>query len=455
MKDPSMIAGSPGEILSLAWPIAIGILSYTVMGVIDTALMGQVSTSAQAGVGLASTLIFCCMSFFRGLVTGAQNIVAAADGAKDRARVCQAGSTALYLGALSGLAAMFVCAAIIFLIVPVITHKEPLLEEACFDYFLIRLIDLPISIVGFAAQSALQGLGDTKIRMWAGLVGNAVNVTLDFVFIFGAGPIPAMGASGAALATIAGTLAMTLMYLKRYHTCFGRPQRPQKEILLNAIHLGLPAGTQSLLANIAWGITNAVLARIGSSELAASQVVVNITSLSFLPGIGIAEATSTLVGRAIGAGDRPLCGRTIQSGRNVAITVQGGCGVLFFACATSIASLFSNDIGVLNAAARLLQIAAAFQLFDAIATIHLASLRAAGDMKFCMMISCLGSWGITLPATLLLGAYLQWGAAGAWVGMLAETVMLAAISGWRVKGIAQGRIGRLDLLLGISSRATR
>ncbi len=455
MKDPSTIAGSPGEILSLAWPIAVGMLSYTVMGVIDTALMGQVGTSAQAGVGLASTLIFCCMSFFRGIVTGAQNIVAAADGAKDHARVRQAGSAALLLGATSGLMAMVVCAIIVFFVLPFITSQEPQLADATFHYFSLRLIDLPISIVGFAAQAALQGLGDTKIRMWAGLAGNAINGTLDFVFIFGLGPIPAMGASGAALATIAGTLAMTLMYLKRYLTCFKRPQMPPKSVLFNAAHLGLPAGTQALLANIAWGLTNVVLTRIGSSELAASQVVVNITSLSFLPGYGIAEATSTLVGRAIGARNLPLAARTIRSGRKIALTVMGLCGVLFFTCGSQIASLFSQDQSVLLAAGKLLQIAAAFQLFDAIATVHLASLRAAGDMKFCMIISCSGSWGITLPATVLFGACLGWGASGAWLGMLAETLMLAFFTGWRIKGIAQGRIGRLDLLLGISSRATR
>jgi MATE family multidrug resistance protein len=92
--------------------------------------------------------------------------------------------------------------------------------------------------------------------------------------------------------------------------------------------------------------------------------------------------------------------------------------------------------------------AAAFQVFDAMAMVHLCALRSAGDTRFTLLLTTVAAWGITVPAALGLGMVLGWGATGAWLGLTVEVIVLALVSGWRVGGLRSGRVGRLDLLLG-------
>ena len=203
--------GGRREVAVLAWPLAIGMLSFTVMGVTDTILMGQVSTPAQAGVGLATTLVFAVTAFFRGITSGAQSLVAAADGASDSVRIRQASGAAIGFGAVTGCLALVLVLIVGVWGLPHLSDDQALVSAAS-DYVWVRAFGLPVSLVAFGLMSALQGIGDTKIRMWASIAGNAVNVVLDCILIFGFGPIEALGASGAALATVGGQLVMCLMY---------------------------------------------------------------------------------------------------------------------------------------------------------------------------------------------------------------------------------------------------
>lgn len=432
---------------AMAWPLAVGLISFTVMGVVDTLLMGQVSTEAQAGVGLANALVFTFASLFRGLATGAQSLVAAADGAGDRVRVERAGGAALLIGVGSGLVAALALEGVRLLALPTFVPEAPVLDAAQ-DYLAVRVWGMPLDLLCFGLMSALQGLGDTRARMWASIVGNVVNVGLDLVLIFGIGPVPAMGAVGAGVATVAGTLAMLVIYAVRYQRLFGRPRRPTREVVESAVTLGLPAGAQMMLGSLAWTVMNLTLARIGAAHLAASQIVINVVSVSFLPGFGLGEAGGVLVGRYLGAGRPRTAARAVRSARRLALYVMGAFGVVFVVAAEPIAAAFNPDPEVVRLAVQLLWFAAAFQLFDAVAMTHLCALRSAGDTRFTLVLTTTAAWGVTVPLTLLLGLGLGWGAPGAWLGMTLEIALLALLTGQRVEGLRSGRVGRTDLLLG-------
>ena len=285
--------GGRKEVAQLAWPLAVGMLSFTVMGVTDMILMGRVGTEAQAGVGLGVTLVFLVAAFFRGVTSGAQSLwplptVPATFAGSCRRRVLLLiGLRLVFLGGRGvGLGSLGleitddagVCAAEL--------HAHPLRHYS---------IDGVIWIM-----SVLQG-SDTRIRMWASIAGNATNVVLDFVFIFGLGPIPAMGAAGAALATVAGILVMLVMYAWRFKRVVGRPERPTQEVLRSTIAIGLPAGAQAGLGTLAFSTMTIILAKVGTAHLAASQIALNVISVSFLPGYGLGEAAGVLAGRYVGA----------------------------------------------------------------------------------------------------------------------------------------------------------
>ncbi|MCB9548465.1 MAG: MATE family efflux transporter [Myxococcales bacterium] len=440
-------AGGRLEVLSMAWPLAVGMLSFTLMGVADTVLMGRVSTAAQAGVGLGTVMLFVLISFFRGLITGAQSVVAAADGAGDRDRVARAGGAGLVLGLATGGVATLALEACRRWLLPEMLEDPAVVVQA--DAFLRVAAFYPLlALTAHGLLAGVQGLGDTRARMWASWWGNLTNVALDLVLIFGLGPFPRLEAQGAALATLIGTGVMIGIYAWRYRRLLGRPRLPGRAVLRDALSLGLPAGTQQLFMSSAFLLTTLFLAQSGKVHLAANQVLIQVLSVSFLPGFGIGEGTGILVGRYLGAGQRDVAMAAIRSGRFLALSVMGVCGVFFAVAGGWLGSLFSPDPAVQQLVASLLRIAAIFQLFDAVAMVHLCVLRAAGDTRFSLVVTTACAWGITVPAAWLLGAYAGFGAPGAWVGVTVEIIALAALTTWRMSGMASGRVGRMDLLLG-------
>jgi MATE family multidrug resistance protein len=130
---------------------------------------------------------------------------------------------------------------------------------------------------------------------------------------------------------------------------------------------------------------------------------------------------------------------------------MGLCGLLFLVVGGPVARLFNPDPAVTRLAGELLLFAAAFQLFDAVATVHLSALRGAGDTRFTLLVTSAAAWLLTVPAAAGLGLALGWGARGAWLGLTLELGVLAGVTGWRISGLASGRVGRMDLLLGRSA----
>lgn len=440
-------AGGRQEVASMAWPLAVGMLSFTVMGLTDTLLMGRVGTSAQAGVGLGAVIAMTAAAFFRGLTSGPQSLISAADGAGDRARVEEAGGAAVGLGLLSGLVVSLGLWIFLALCLDWLAN-DPEVAEASHAYLDWRLIGLPVSMLAFGLMASLQGLGDTRSRMWASLAGNALNIVLDLVLIFGWGPFPQMGAAGAGLATMASGALMALIYAWRYFQLYGWPRLPTAEVLRSALNLGLPAGMQALLGMGSFAAMSVALAKAGPAHLAASQIVINIISVSFLPGYGVSEAGGVLVGRYLGAGRRATAVRTVRSARWLAVLAMGVCGTAFALGGGAITGLFTEDPEVARIGATLMIFAAVFQVFDAVAMTHLSALRNAGDTRFTLLVTSVTAWGLTVPFAVGFGVWLGWGAPGAWFGMTLEIALLALITAWRVRGLEDGRIGRMDLLLG-------
>ncbi len=439
--------GGRTEVVQLAWPLAVGMLSFTVMGVTDMILIGQVGTDAQAGVGLAVTFVFLVVAFFRGVTSGAQSLVAAGDGAGDEKRVLRAAGAALIIGLSTGFMATAAGLLVAKYGLPLVTD-EVAVREGAYAYMMIRCLALPLSLVSFGIMSVLQGLGDTRIRMWASIAGNATNIILDFILIFGWGPIEPMGVAGAALATVAGIFVMLVMYAIRFRTVVGRPLWPTREVLRSTIEIGLPAGAQAGLGTLAFSVMTVVLAKVGAAHLAASQIALNIISVSFLPGYGLGEAAGVLAGRYVGAGKPETASRAIRSARDIALLIMGGCGVLFCFAGAGIVSVFTHDPEVAAIAESLLLCAAVFQLFDAVVMVNLCALRNVGDTRFTFLATSFASWCVMLPLTYLFAINFGMGATGAWCAMIVEFIVLAVISGVRVGGVKDGRVGRLDLLLG-------
>ena len=417
--------GSYGEVFHVAWPIVLSMLSYTFMGLADTVIVSRLGMVAVAAVGLATTAYFTVTSFGWGLLDAVKVVVSQSWGAGDTARTKQA--------ARQGLAIAFGCALALMALYPMSSivlgwmgGTGSVLSMGT-DYLEIRFFGVIPAFISVAAFGYFQGLGLTKIPMVITIVANVLNVILDIILVFGFGPIPAFGVKGAAIATVIafgvqGLLAVAVLWR---HTGGLRPL--ERKGCGEIFRHGIPMGLRFALEIGSWGVFTALVARAGEAHLAAHVIAIRIISVSFLPGHGIGQAACILTGQAVGARRPDIAQQVVKKANNIAISTMGLCGVLFLLCGAWLVGLFKPETSVLNLGANLLLIAAAFQVFDAIAMVTMGALNGSGDTKYVMIVGVLTSWLTLVPLGLLFCNGLGWGAPGAWVALLLHIVLVAGI----------------------------
>lgn len=419
------------EVIATSWPLVIGMLSYTAMGVADTLVVGWLGVTELAAVGLASTAMYLVQSLFLGSLNGVKVISAQATGARDPRLALDSAWYGAALAVVFGL----VTVALGGLDGPIfaLLGGEESVQGIARTYFGVRVLAAPFWFVLMALGDSMQGTGDTRTPMWLTLGANVLNIGLDFLLVFGWGPIPAMGAEGAAWATVLacalGMVAGVAVFLGR------RPGRPswRPRLVWELVKVGGPVGMRYMLNTVGFTVFTGILARAGERDLAAHQVAIRVISVSFLPGYGIGEAATVLVGQYLGMREEGLARRAFLNCLWLSMGVMSACGLVFLALPEPIARLFTDDPAVVEVACDLLRIAAFFQLFDAAAMAAVGGLNGAGDTRFTLLASLATNWGVMVPVAWGLGVGLEWGAQGTWLGLTAEIIVLAGLALWRFR----------------------
>ena len=429
--------GSVAEVVRLGWPIVVSMLSYTAMGVADVLFVGWVGKAEVAGTGLAVTAIFLVNSFFLGLLAAVKVVAAQATGAGDLPMARSAGWQGLFLAAPAAL--LVIVLGQLHEPIFALFGAEPAVSAFAGEYFAVRVFAAPFAFAFITLCNAFQGMGDTRTPMVVNLWVNGANIVLDPLFIFGAGPIPAMGVAGAGLATViacAGGLVLTWVYWAREA---GTPVRPDRALLASITRLGIPLGVRFTLDVSGWTVFVGLLARMGETQLAAHVIAVRIVSISFLPGYAISEAAAIMTGQFVGARDYARVRRAFRSALIVAIVVMAAFGVVFLALPDALLGLFQPDPDVLAVGRQLLLVAAAFQVVDAVAMVATGALNGVGDTRTTMIVSILASWLVMVPLAYLLGTVLELGPAGGWIAIAANFLVVGTALTWRfVRGTWRG-----------------
>ena len=419
-----------GTVLGLAWPIMISMLSRTAMTTADTLFVGHLGTAAVAAIGLASIASFVFIALGWGLLGGINVAVSQATGAGREVREhwWQAFWMALILGAVA------------LLLVPLGPWVLPALgaspeaAELGTAWYEVRLAGSVLLFLKVGLIAWFQGRGDTRTPMVATLIANLLNIALDPVFIFGWGPVPALGIAGAAHATNLSLAVGVGWLLIRSRP--GRLVGLRRGVVREVVRLGSPMAAHFALDVLAFTAFVAILARVGEEALAAHVIVMRIVSVSFLPGHAVSDATSVLVGQAIGAERAEAAREAWRSGTRLAVGLMVLMGAVFLVLPGPLLSVFDPSPGVAEAGRVLLLVAAGFQLFDAIAMVGFGALKGAGDTRFTMLLGVSAAWLIKLPVGLGLALSVGWGAGGAWLGLTVEIAILAALVSWRLVGEA-------------------
>ena len=421
------------DLVRIAWPIVVSMLSYTAMSVVGTLFVARLGTAELASMGLALSTLFTIHAFGDGLLTGLKVAVAQRTGAGDEDAVERLLWHGLWLALGMGLVeiALVPFADLFF----TLQGASPSATASASGYFGARMLGGPIVFGTYALSAWLQGRGDTRPPMFATVLANLANIALDPLLIFGAGPIPALGTKGAAVATVLSYgLAFTFLAHRLRAPLARFPRRPRRALFADVWRLGAPLGLRSTLHIGSFAVFNAILARVGDHHLAAHVVVVRIISVSFLPGLGIGEAASILVGQLVGAARLGEIVRVRRDALRLGASVMAACGLLFVLFPGPLVHLFGPKPAVAAIALDLMLIAAAFQLFDAVAAVYTGVLNGAGDTRFVMVAGVATQWLVMVPLGWALAVPAGLGAVGAWLGLTAEILAAAALAWWRVHG---------------------
>ncbi len=432
------------QLLRLAVPLALTQAGQSLMGAVDTAVVGRTGAVQLAGVGLGNGLFFAIAFFGIGLLMGADPLISQAVGAGDAVRARRLYWQAAYMAG----AASLVLALPIFATTRVL---RPLgipadVADSATSFLLWRLPGLLPMLLFFAARAYLQASGRALWLLYVVAGANVVNLLGDLLFVLGghglpawAGPlrgVPPMGAAGAALVTSVSTLLqfLVLAVVVARVQLPGGPHRglpaPLPLDLRRMLRVGVPIGLHYSAEVGLFSLASFLAGLFGAASLAAHQVALSYSSLTFTFAAGLGNAGGVRVGYAVGAGDTP---RARRSG-----LLAFGLGAVFMACAAVVFLLFpralvaamTNSAEVARLAVPLLGITAVFQVSDGIQGVGAGVLRGAGDTHFTFLANLVGHWLIGLPVALLLGFVAGQGVFGVWWGLAAGlTAVAVALAG--------------------------
>ena len=429
---PGARAGSVGEAWKLAYPTVIGMMSATLMWTVDTIMLGRVGKVELAAAGFGGVLIWTLYTFFVGIVQAVSTFVAQAKGA-GRLRDCS-------IFAWQGLYLSIGGTAILMLVmwkmnwILALAKPDPDVIYECLRYSRARMLGSFFLLATFVFHSFFRGIGDMKTPMMISIISNVVNVVFDAVLIFGLGPFPRLTAMGAGAATtIADIVAALLGFFlfirpainARYHTRSEHPLRLDK--MKRLFKVGVPIGGQFFLDMGSFSIFMAIMGRLGTNQLAASQIGVQVLSFSFMPANGIAKAATTMVGQYLGAGRAALAEKCGWVTLRMNLVYSFFVALVFVLGREHIFQIYSKDPAVVAAGLSIIPLLALFQIGDAVQMTFTNALHGAGDTRFPMIAIALSAYGIFVPLAMLFAYRLDMGIYGGWLGGVIHFLVLGII----------------------------
>jgi MATE family multidrug resistance protein len=404
------------ELIRLSWPITISTLSYSMMTLVDTLLVGRLGPAQLAGIGLGGTAAFTLLCFSFGLIRGVKTLVSQAIGADRREEIGK------YLGA-ALLAAFGIGVVTVLLgetLADAISRIEASAEaaEAARTYLRIRLLGAPLALTYVALREVRYGMGDARTPMISTILANAVNIVLAYLFVFRLHK----GVAGAAWATVIAHTVEAGSQALVQHVRGWNVRGLRWSHLVELWNIGVPTGLQFALEVGAFAILAGLVAALSETQMAAHQIALQVIHFSFLPAFAVAEAASVLAGQAVGANRDDLVVRIARLGMVAAAAYTGACTVILALGAPLIVAGFNPTGELAHLASRLLYVAAIFQVFDAANIMARGVLRGTGDVRYAAVVGVVSSWLFTPPLTWLLGYRLGLGALGGWLGLLGEIV---------------------------------
>ena len=434
-------------VILLSIPMVLEMLMESVFAVADIFFVGRLGAEAIATVGITESLMTTIYAVAIGMSIGATAVVARRVGEKDKDQAARAAVQSILLG---------LCVAVTIGVIGVLFGPRLLAMMGASDDVLRIGSTFPRVMVGgsgtvlmlFLVNAVFRGAGDAAIAMRVLWFANAINIILGPCFIFGIGPFPELGVTGAAVGTTIGRGCGVLYQLYHLTRRGGRIEIRRRHLTLdlgvmkNILRISGTATFQNFVATASWMGLVYILTSFGSAAVAGNTIGIRVIIFALLPAWGVSNAAATLVGQNLGA-QKP---ERAEAAATKAAWYNAAClafvGAIFLLFAPSIVSLFTRDPEVATHGVHCLRIVAAGFPFYGYAYVMIAAFNGAGDTRTPTLVNIVCLWLWEIPLAWALSHPAGFGPTGVFIAVAVAFTTMAVISailfhrgGWKARRV--------------------
>ena len=447
-SDRDYTAGPVGSaLILLSVPMVLEMAMESLFAVVDVFFVSRVSADAVATVGVTESMLTIVYTVAMGLGIGATAVVARRMGEKDDEGAAQAAAQAIALGLIIstalGLLGYFNAERLLR-----VMGATPSMIDSSLGYTQVMFAGNATVTLLFLNNAIFRGAGDPAIAMRVLWIGNAINMVMDPILIFGLGPFPEFGVTGAAIATNTGRGIAVLIQFWTLWSGRSRIHITRRHIELvpavmwNVCRLSGSGFLQILIDTSSYIGLVRVIATFGSDALAGYTIGIRVIIFAMMPAWGLGNAAATMVGQALGAGKPERAEAAVWTAAKYNALVLGVVGALFVAFAPQIVSIFTADTAVVPGAVACLRIVSAGFVFFGYGLVLTQAFNGAGDTWTPTWINLGCFWAWQIPLAWLLAITLGMGPTGVYIAMTVAFSTLAIVSGlifrrgaWKTKTV--------------------
>lgn len=419
--------------LKVAVPVMLAQAGQVTVNLADNIMVGHLGTAELASVSFANSILVPGIVFGIGFSQGLTPHVGQSFGRKDYKFAGHLLQNAIVLN--TGLAIVLTFIMVVIGSFMGNMGQSPEIVLLAKGYYNIQIFSILPFLLFFGARQFSEGIGITKYAMYITLAANLINISLNWVLIYGKLGFPKMGVEGASLATLISRIVMILsfiyIYIKKeeYNRFFQYFTKRLTDLdkMRDILKTSIPLSIQTLVEITAFSFSALMVGWLGKVSLASHQIAMSMSSFSFMLALGVGAAATIRVSHQYGAGDYSAMRKAGIASIHLSVALMSISALLYFILNKQIPLLFTNDPEVIKLASVLLIISAMFQIFDAMQLSGLACLRGVSDVKKPLYISVLSYYFVCLPLGYVLGFVFNLGAVGVWIGLLLGLLFAAVL----------------------------
>jgi len=422
----------------LAWPLVITQVGYIITGMVDTVFLGKIGPAEQAACILSNNLYILLLVFGIGVSYATTPLVTSANQNMDLLKKASLFKNSIFLN----VSVSIICFIVLFLssgLLKYMHQPEDVIKLAVPFFNVLIFSMIPISLF-FTCKQYCEGLSNTRMALFISIIGNVINIVLNYLLIYGKFGFPELGYIGSAWASFISRVFMGFSFLylifkspvtKEISAVYNKVKINKKE-LFHLAKIGLNAGLQLTFEVAAFVIAGLMAGTFGKEQIDAHGIALSIAAFTYMFASGISSASSIRVGIYKAQDNWLEIKQAAFCSIKLVMLIMGGFAILFLMINNFLPKVFSSDLQIVNLASKLLIIAALFQLFDGIQVTIVGILRGLEDFKIPTLISLVGYWIIALPLAYWLAFILKLETVGVWIGLLVSLIFAAVVLFWRL-----------------------